>query len=67
MLTPAGTVAAMIETEAEPIVTNCDDGTFILELGEGALGIRLSADQLHALVASALEAQLFDPDQADAK
>jgi hypothetical protein len=68
METTAGTVAALIETEAEPIVTACDDGTFLLELGgEGALGFPLSADQLRALVSQSLAAQLFDPEAADAK
>ncbi len=62
METSAGGVAALIQTDADPIVTRCADGTFLLELGEGALGITLSADQLRALVASALTAQLFDPD-----
>jgi hypothetical protein len=69
METTAGTVAALVQTNENPTVTaldtgdGCDSG-FLLELGSGALGIKLSAAQLRALVASALEAQLFDPDAA---
>lgn len=72
METTAGTVAALIQTDANPTVTALDigdgrDSRFLLEIGAGAIGIKLTADQLRALVASALEAQLFDAEAVDAK
>ncbi len=67
METPAGTIAVLLQTEERPTVTAIDEAKteFLVQFGEGALGIQLDREQLRALSRAAMAAWTFDPDEAE--
>lgn len=59
-MTPVRVVTATL-----PLVEAQDDGSFVVEFEDAGTSVRLSVEQLDALISRALAAKMLDPDEED--